>query len=101
MKIKLKDNIIIDGFDGREYMLIANDLQYHVEILYCGETDEIPESLFEELNIDNLEIWNEEKCYCGERDTCYYCDRFFDNSVKQNVVDLINNNKYCIIYKTI
>lgn len=99
MRIKLKNNIFIDGFVDGDYIDIANNIQYRAEILYCGETDEIPDLLFEELNIDNGDIWNEEKCYCGERDTCYYCQTIFDNSIKQNIIDLINNCKYCLIYK--
>ena len=99
MKTQLKDNIWIEGFNelASGYILQDKIIKMCDNIIYAGKTSEIPEEL-EELaeNIDTSNYWNESRCNCGERDTCYYCQDFFDKNDLQKICD----KEYCIIYKT-
>lgn len=101
-KIKLKDNIWIEGFDkcilGTQFKL--KDGSIPTNAIYFGKTSEILEELAEECVIINL--WegriDSYRKYNKENFNIKCCDDNNCNSAKESIQSACNQ-EYCIIYK--
>lgn len=100
-KINLNDHIWIKG--GNTLQKINKLHLRHYEkghvILYWGRTTDIPQEVIDEIDPDWLNIFDETRCGCGERDTCYYCNNLMD-STPRKLIEEACIKEFCLIYKT-
>lgn len=104
MKINLKDNIWIDGFDHfwqmvlREQSFLDTDLKYTKDHIYSGKTSEISEELAKEC----VEILA--KTTMGNFYRNYQYNKpqpvSFTKCTAKESIQSACPHEYCIIYKT-
>jgi hypothetical protein len=89
------------NFDSGWGRVGENILQYQEENKqdYVGLVLDINEELLDDI-IDNSDFIDEQRCNCGERDTCYYCNRIWDSS-KLELFQTLSDLPYCAITKLI
>jgi hypothetical protein len=86
-----EDNFYNSHYYGRDN---KNDV-------YIGEVVNITEELSEKI-IGSISDYIEDRfCSCGERHTCYYCERMFNYSFQEFIYNELSNLPYCIITKII
>jgi hypothetical protein len=97
MKINLKDNIWIEGFDFedafRSRMYGASGISSSVTLLYQGKTDDIPEFLAKYL----VKNWRTDGLYNNYKIESEYEEYLFKSATKS--IQSACENDYCIIYK--
>ena len=96
MKIQLKDNIVIEGFDvGQKSLLYDRILQLRgrQNVIYDGKTSEIPEEIAKECALN----WRTDGLYNNYKISSQYEEYMFKTA--RESIQSACNQIYCIIYK--